>query len=81
MEKLELSKQAKSLKIGEYEHSKSGKLYNVLGVGRHSETLEEMVVYQATYGEKITWARPLGMFLGEVEINGTKMPRFKYIGK
>ncbi len=52
MEKLELSKQAKSLKIGEYEHSKSGKRYKVLGVARHSETLEELVVYQALYGEK-----------------------------
>ena len=81
MEKLEFSQPAKSLKIGEYEHSKSGKRYNVLGVGRNSETLEELVVYQATYGKKIIWVRPLEMFLGEVEINGTKMPRFKYVEK
>ncbi|MDO8557300.1 MAG: DUF1653 domain-containing protein [Candidatus Jorgensenbacteria bacterium] len=81
MEKLEFSQLAKSLKIGEYEHSKSGKRYNALEVGRHSETLEELVIYQALYGEKDIWVRPIKMFLEEVEINCAKVPRFRYIGK
>lgn len=70
---------AKSFKLGEYEHSKSGKKYKVLGVARHSETLEELVVYQALYGENNIWVRPIEMFLEEVEISGAKVPRFKFI--
>jgi len=74
-----LSKEAQTLKLGVYEHSK-GKRYKVLGVGRHSETLDEMVVYQALYGGGALWVRPIGMFLDEKEIGGKKVPRFKYIG-
>ncbi len=73
------SEQAKSLKIGEYEHYK-GKRYRVLAIARHSETLEELVVYQAQYGEKDVWVRPIAMFFESVEINGVTIPRFKYIG-
>ncbi len=81
MDKLKpLSKKAKSLKIGEYEHYK-GFHYKVLYVGRHSETLEEMVIYQAQYKNKSIWTRPLEMFMGKVEVDGKKMPRFKYVGK
>ncbi|MCR4283806.1 MAG: DUF1653 domain-containing protein [Parcubacteria group bacterium] len=69
------------IKLGIYEHSKSGKRYEVLGVGKHSETLEEMVVYKALYGEGGIWIRPLEMFLEEVEIDGQKLPRFKYVGE
>lgn len=68
------------LKLGKYRHYK-GNEYELLGVAKHSETLEEMAVYRALYGEKQIWARPLEMFCEEVEINGKKIPRFEYIGK
>lgn len=74
------SKKAKSLKLGKYEHYKGNK-YKVLNVARHSETLEELVVYQALYGEKGIWVRPLGMFMEKVIVNGKKVPRFKYINE
>lgn len=66
------------LKLGEYEHYK-GKRYNVLGIAKHSETLEELVVYQALYGENGLWVRPLKMFLENVEVDGEKVPRFRFI--
>lgn len=75
----ELSEQAKSLKLGIYKHFR-GKRYEVIGVARHSETLEEMVVYRALYGEGGLWVRPLKMFLEEVERDSKRMPRFRYIG-
>lgn len=77
--KIQLSDKAKRVKIGIYEHFK-GKKYQVLGVGLHSETLEEVVVYQALYGEKTIWVRPIDMFLGNKNFgNGQEVPRFKYI--
>lgn len=62
---------------GMYRHFKGG-TYRVLGVAKHSETLEEMVVYEALYENKLgkLWVRPLAMFLEEVEIDGQKVPRF-----
>ena len=63
---------------GKYEHYK-GKPYRVLSVAKHSETLEEMVVYQQEYGEKGVWVRPLEMFLEMVEVDGNFVPRFRYI--
>ncbi|MCL4399680.1 DUF1653 domain-containing protein [Patescibacteria group bacterium] len=76
------SEAAKNLKPGIYEHFKpEHHKYRVLGVGRNSETLEEEVIYQALYGEKNIWIRPLQMFLEEAEIDGEKVPRFKYIGE
>ncbi len=68
------------IKIGKYEHFK-GKMYEVIGVAKHSETLEELVVYKPLYGEMGLWVRPLKMFTEEVEINGKKVPRFKFINK
>ena len=65
---------------GKYEHYK-GKPYRVLAVAKHSETLEEMVVYQQLYGEEGVWVRPLGMFLEMVEVEGKTVPRFRYIGE
>lgn len=61
---------------GLYEHYK-GLPYKVLHLSRHSETLEELVVYQALYGEKGVWVRPLGMFLENVMIDGKPTPRFR----
>ena len=67
----------RNLKIGKkYRHFK-GKEYLVLHIARHSETLEELVVYQALYGEKGIWVRPLDMFLEQVEVNGVLVNRFE----
>ncbi|MFY8185618.1 MAG: DUF1653 domain-containing protein [Bacteroidia bacterium] len=63
---------------GKYKHYK-GNLYEVIGVAKHSETLEEMVVYKALYqaeGENL-WVRPKAMFLEEVEVGGKKIKRFE----
>jgi len=65
--------------LGKYYHYK-GKEYEVIGVARHSETFEEMVVYRALYGSRELWARPLEMFLERVEVNGKETPRFQYLG-
>lgn len=67
------------IKIGKYKHYKD-KDYEVIGVARHSETLEDMVVYRALYGDHILWIRPAKMFEEFVEIDGQKVPRFTYIG-
>ncbi len=70
------------IKLGKYQHYKSEeKKYEIIGVARHSETPEEMVVYRALYGDHNIWARPIAMFKGTVLIDGKKVPRFKYIGK
>ncbi|MBI2474373.1 MAG: DUF1653 domain-containing protein [Candidatus Taylorbacteria bacterium] len=66
------------IKLGEYEHYK-GKHYKVIGVAKHSETQEEMVVYQALYGNGDMWVRPLTMFMEEIEVDGKKKPRFRFI--
>lgn len=67
------------VKFGEYQHYK-GNHYEVIGVAKHTETQEELVVYRALYGEYGMWVRPLGMFLEEVKVNDTTVPRFKYLG-
>ena len=69
------------LKLGRYRHYKGGE-YRVIGIAKHSETMEDIVVYEALYENEISklWARPIKMFLGEVEVNGKKFPRFEYIG-
>ncbi|MBW2969642.1 DUF1653 domain-containing protein [Candidatus Woesearchaeota archaeon] len=64
------------VKPGKYKHYK-GNEYEVIGTAKHSETLEELVVYKALYGEGQIWVRPKKMFLEEVEVNGQKVPRFK----
>ena len=68
------------IKLGKYRHFK-GKDYQVLGVAKHSETLEELVVYKKLYDDHSMWARPLSMFTEEVEKDGYKGPRFKYVGE
>lgn len=65
------------LKPGLYRHYK-GKHYEVIGVAKHSETNENMVVYRPLYGERGLWVRPLKMF-EETMPNGTK--RFEYCGE
>ncbi|PJD97341.1 MAG: hypothetical protein CK425_03750 [Parachlamydia sp.] len=73
------SPRAKSIVMGGlYDHSK-GLRYKILGVARHSETLEELVVYQAFYGDSDIWVRPLEMFLENMTINGQSQPRFKLV--
>lgn len=59
-----------------YRHFK-GKEYLVLHLAKHSETEEDMVVYQALYGKKGIWVRPLSMFLEKVEVNGKYVNRFE----
>jgi hypothetical protein len=68
--------------LGRYRHYK-GHLYKVIGLARHSETLEWMVIYETLYKnpEGKIWVRPLLMFTEVIEINGKKVQRFKYIGK
>ncbi|MFA6215476.1 MAG: DUF1653 domain-containing protein [Patescibacteria group bacterium] len=70
------------IKPGIYQHYKN-KNYRVIGVAKHSETLEELVVYEALYNNQVSklWVRPKKMFLEKVEVDGKKMPRFKYLGK
>ncbi len=70
----------KQVEPGVYRHT-SGKEYEVLFTGRHSETLEECVVYKALYGESKDglgpyWIRPVGMFLEKVDVHGSKVARF-----
>jgi len=67
------------LRTGRYRHYK-GNEYEVLGVARHSETLEELVVYRPLYGDHGLWVRPRTMFTESVELNGLKMPRFEFVG-
>ena len=69
-----------SIETGRYRHFK-GNEYEVLYLARHSETLEEMVVYRALYGERGVWVRPASMWNETVERNGEVFRRFTYIGE
>lgn len=66
------------MQYGVYEHYK-GLKYHVIGLCRHSETLEEMVVYRALYGSFELWVRPKDMFLETVCVDGLVRPRFRFI--
>lgn len=66
------------IKRGRYRHFK-GKEYEVIGLARHSETMEWMVVYRALYGEKGLWVRPAAMWEETVEAEGRAVPRFELI--
>lgn len=68
----------KHLTAGIYRHYK-GNRYRVIGVSRHSETDEHLVVYQCLYGDYSLWVRPLTMFLETVRIDGEDIPRFERI--
>jgi len=69
-----------NIKIGKYRHFK-GNEYRVLYLVKHSETLEEMVVYQALYGDMGIWVRPASMWNETVMHNGESLRRFEYIDK
>lgn len=65
------------VKLGRYRHYKGGD-YEVIGVARHSETLEPLVVYRPLYNESGWWVRPYGMFFESIEIDGRIQPRFVF---
>jgi hypothetical protein len=67
------------IRLGKYRHFK-GKEYEVIGVAKHSESLEEMVVYRALYGKGGLWVRPVSMWNEEVEKDGVRYKRFTFIG-
>lgn len=68
------------IRPGRYRHFK-GNEYEVLGTAKHSETLEEMVVYRALYGERGLWVRPAAMWNETVERDGKTCRRFTYLGE
>ena len=69
-----------SIRPGKYRLFKGGD-YEVLGVARHSETEEELVVYRALYGAGGLWVRPVSMWTETVERDGKRFARFTYIGE
>ena len=71
-----------NIKNGIYQHYKGNK-YEVIGIAKHSETLEDLVVYRAVYDNKVSqlWVRPLKMFAETIENDGKEIERFKYIGE
>ena len=68
------------IKKGRYRHFK-GNEYEVIGTAKHSETLEEYVVYKALYGEGGLWVRPASMWNETIERDGKIFRRFEFIGK
>ena len=66
-----------SVPPGRYRHYK-GNEYTVLGIARHSETDETLVVYRQEYGDHSLWVRPLAMFQETVTVEGKEMPRFQF---
>ena len=66
------------IKLGKYRHFK-GNEYEVIGIARHSETLEEMVVYRALYGDAGIWVRPAEMWNEIVERDGKAFQHFTYL--
>ncbi|TDP52572.1 uncharacterized protein DUF1653 [Bacteriovorax stolpii] len=69
------------MKLGLYKHYK-GKHYQVLGICKHSETLEDLVLYETLYENEQSrlWVRPVAMFLERIVVDGKELPRFEYIG-
>ena len=68
------------IQLGRYRHYK-GNDYEVVGLAKHSETEEVVVVYRALYGEKGLWVRPLVMFLETVVVEGRLQPRFQFVAE
>ena len=67
-----------TIRTGRYRHYK-GQDYFVLGVARHSENQEEVVVYRQDYGDRRLWVRPLAMFQEMVTVEGKEVPRFRFV--
>ena len=67
------------VKLGKYRHYNQLD-YEVIVVGRHSETLEKFIIYKALYGESDLWIRPLTMFQEEIFVDGIRKKRFSYVG-
>lgn len=65
--------------LGRYRHYK-GREYDVIGLARHSETEESLVVYRCLYGDYSLWVRPQSEFMESVELSGETIPRFAYVG-
>jgi hypothetical protein len=72
-----------NIKLGFYRHYKTQNVYQVIGVGKHSETLEDYVIYKPMYAGSTAdfWLRPKQMFEQAVEFAGKKVKRFSYLGK
>lgn len=68
------------VKLGRYRHYKGGE-YDVIGIARHSETLEPLVVYRPLYNQTGLWVRPYVMFFEPVEQDGRLQPRFAPIAE
>lgn len=71
------------MQLGKYKHYK-GKEYKVIGIATHSETLKEMVIYEALYeiegkGLNSLWVRPKKMFEEQIKLNGTMVNRFQHL--
>lgn len=64
-----------ALAPGRYRHYKGGE-YEVIGIARHSESLEALVVYRPRVGQTGWWVRPHAMFVGSLEVDGVTVPRF-----
>jgi hypothetical protein len=69
-----------ALQLGIYRHYK-GNEYRVIGIATHSETDEQLVIYEALYNGGGLWARPLAMFLETVVVEGVEQPRFAFISE
>lgn len=75
----------KKLKCGIYRHYK-GKEYKLIGLAKHTETLEDLIVYQGLYkseefGDNPIWTRPVEMFFDKVVVDGKEIPRFEFLEK
>lgn len=68
-----------TLPLGRYRHYKGGE-YEVIGVVRHSETLEPLVLYRPLYNDSGWWVRPFALFVEQIEIDGRMQPRFAAVG-
>ncbi len=77
------TKHVESIPLGTYRHYK-GDLYTVIGIGYHTETMEQLVIYQARYyskefGNNALWVRPLSMFLEKIVVDDKEITRFSFI--